>query len=144
MQRIMSKKAQERIYFVSIPLSRDSHCNQFMPEWQTSFCDIRFNPSVEGQPLQPREQAERRTEVSTLFQSLCRGTAIATRSVSACLLNKKSRFQSLCRGTAIATLLNTFLNIFGYQVSIPLSRDSHCNRAVAEALISNGYNRLFF
>ena len=32
----------------------------------------------------------------------------------------------------------------GTVVSIPLSRDNHCNRVVAEALISNGYNRLFF
>ena len=32
----------------------------------------------------------------------------------------------------------------GVHVSIPLSRDSLCNRGVAEALIFNGYNRLFF
>ena len=31
-----------------------------------------------------------------------------------------------------------------YDVSIPLSRDSLCNRVVAEALGTNGYNRLFF
>ena len=78
---------------VSIPLSRDSHCNEFSP-------------------------------VETMV----------TTKVSIPL----SR-DSHCNQEAVRKVLKTIND-----VSIPLSRDSHCNRVVAEALISNSYNRLFF
>ena len=42
---------------------------------------------------------------------------------------RKVKFQSLCRGTAIATADLNRTEWFGYDVvSIPLSRDSYCNR----------------
>ena len=64
--------------------------------------DESFNPSVEGQPLQHifiRNASDREVE----FQSLCRGTAIATRKLSEKCWRQSMTFQSLCRGTAIAT-----------------------------------------
>ena len=133
-----------------------------------------FNVSVEGQPLQ--QQRARLVElIPHKFQSLCRGTAIATANFTV-RLSRISLFQSLCRGTAIATpfsplplspavsfnpsvegqplqqpkhwlrdlisvcfnpsvegqplqLRSCYLCFHSYQpwVSIPLSRDSHCN-----------------
>ena len=86
-----------------------------------------FNPSVEGQPLQ-RVKVERITYLNG-FQSLCRGTAIATAScptLNGCRVDcfnpsiegqplqqnlmklrwtDLKRFQSLYRGTAIATVM---------------------------------------
>ena len=65
---------------------------------------VGFNPSVEGQPLQPISFGIIHGTEAGVFQSLCRGTAIAT------FLNDAmdsgddyQMFQSLCRGTAIAT-----------------------------------------
>ena len=61
---------------VSIPLSRDSHCNKTM-YLSIGTMSVCFNPSIEGQPLQPyRVDRLRCSGVS--FQSLYRGTAIAT------------------------------------------------------------------
>ena len=63
----------------------------------------RFNPSIEGQPLQLLTRFIKDEGDLKRFQSLYRGTAIATRTLvgwrSLCL----KRFQSLYRGTAIAT-----------------------------------------
>ena len=108
-----------------------------------------FNPSVEGQPLQPltcHGEDIRKKSVSIplsrdshcnmytgyernptrVFQSLCRGTAIATRQ--SCFPPRKNmQFQSLCRGTAIATSGSWNMTSALVNVSIPLSRDSHCN-----------------
>ena len=63
---------------------------------------VGFNPSVEGQPLQPKLSRVHSLIRTFRFQSLCRGTAFATSDVPrvrCCGL----RFQSLCRGTAFAT-----------------------------------------
>ena len=79
---------------------------------------MSFNPSVEGKPMQHTHMLEA-SNVRGMFQSLCRGEAYAT-------------FYSCCR------------EIRNRHVSIPLSRGSLCNRAVVEALITNGYKRLFF
>ena len=38
--------------YVSIPLSRDSHCNMLNSS-EVIVCTTGFNPSIEGQPLQP-------------------------------------------------------------------------------------------
>ena len=149
---------------VSIPLSRDSHCNNGNPLPDLPPTRFGFNPSVEGQPLQqkvspihllrkygfnpsvegqPLQQTmvELKDENITLFQSLCRGTAIATPNtltakICQCL------FQSLCRGTAIATsevIVGTTVTTL---VSIPLSRDSHCNKSITRWTFINheGFN----
>ena len=126
---------------VSIPLSRDSHCNVWIN--RSGWLQFRgFNPSIEGQPLQ-LEYDLSSPEWLRWFQSLYRGTAIAT--VVVC----SSTFDGSCFNPSIEGQPLQQADIYrtewiGYDVSIPLSRDSHCNRAVAEALISNGYNRLFF
>ena len=65
-----------RVNDVSIPLSRDSHCN------------VCINHKMKA--------------ILVGFQSLCRGTAIAT-SVNVIIVVNIRMFQSLCRGTAIAT-----------------------------------------
>ena len=85
---------------VSIPLSRDSHCNERC-SGNSMITTSGFNPSVEGQPLQPK-------------LTLTEPNGLVT-------------FQSLCRGTAIATCLSSSINFGVSTVSIPLSRDSHCN-----------------
>ena len=64
--------------------------------------NLSFNPSVEGQLLQLPVEAVPASEWE--FQSLCRGTAIATTFADSYKANSKIEFQSLCRGTAIATL----------------------------------------
>ena len=61
-----------------------------------------FNPSIEGQPLQLGENLEGGNGVY-LFQSLYRGTAIATKGYFVNDSLCKNGFQSLYRGTAIAT-----------------------------------------
>ena len=101
---------------VSIPLSRGSLCN-----------------SMTGRLIQNCLQ---------LFQSLCRGEASATLHFSM-YGSSLRKFQSLCRGEASATPFRRYPAFTGL-VSIPLSRGSLCNRAVVEALITNGYKRLFF
>ena len=125
---------------VSIPLSRDSHCNGRNPLSAGRLAES-FNPSVEGQPLQPGIATGFSTRI-TLFQSLCRGTAIATSKEPQSLI-VVSCFNPYVEGQPLQ-LISAFPPLTTKFVSIPLSRDSHCNRAVAEALISNGYNRLFF
>ena len=129
-------------WWVSIPLPRDSLCNSYeqglnmtiKKKFQslyrgTAFATLletnilvrllktSFNPSIEGQPLQPEKSFTELLEQGT-FQSLYRGSAFAT--------GKPHPRDD------------------GWIVSIPLSRDNLCNRGVAEALIFNGYNRLFF
>ena len=63
---------------------------------------MSFNPSVEGQLLQLIVYRIKIINVVDQFQSLCRGTAIAT-SMPLYWDEEFSMFQSLCRGTAIAT-----------------------------------------
>ena len=80
--------------------------------------------------------------VMVIFQHLAKGQPLQPDST--CPPARFGRFQSLYRGTAFATI-TTKENIMAIKkVSIPLPRDSLCNRDVAEALISNSYNRLFF
>ena len=67
-----------------------------------------FNPSIEGQPLQLGENLEGGNGVY-LFQSLYRGTAIATKGYFVNDSLCKNGFQSLYRGTAIATNLGAVL-----------------------------------
>ena len=86
-----------------------------------------FNPSTEGQPLQ-REIKGYRPEAN-LFQSLCRGTAIAT-TAEELSIALSDPFQSLCRGTAIATILegrNEGCNSYCFNPSVegqPLQQES--------------------
>ena len=81
---------------------------------------LSFNPSVEGQPLQ------RNIKMLNPIDVRCFNPSVEGQPLLCNLFNAHP------------------LEAVEYDVSIPLSRDSLCNRVVAEALGTNGYNRLFF
>ena len=154
-QPLQPKKAEpdHPTDWVSIPLSRDSHCNTMVYMYLGNGCmnmfqslcrgtaiatiqrlfNLRnwmcFNPSVEGQPLQHWDDVLFNNHPLE-FQSLCRGTAIATW----CIVREVKESQEV----SIPLSRDSHCNAVGakkffYQanVSIPLSRDSHCNFSVS-------------
>ena len=126
---------------VSIPLSRGSLCNTIWT-MMISLKSTRFNPSVEGKSLQQFHNPCRRTEEVT-FQSLCRGEVSATYIVHLLVYVDKFCFNPSVEGKSLQQPCE-IVSADDLSVSIPLSRGSLCNRAVVEALITNGYKRQFF
>ena len=93
------------------------------------FC---FNPSIEGQPLQPKRTVNNPRPYQGVSIPLSRDS-LCNLSSSLMIRNINSWFQSLYRGTAFATLLLSHgMNIVVLPVSIPLSRDSLCNFDMAD------------
>ena len=85
---------------VSIPLSRDSHCNSesIVLAYVAIF---GFNPSIEGQPLQP-QYAQSSANFSGVSIPLSRDSH-CNLMMRVCRKIDELKFQSLYRGTAIAT-----------------------------------------
>ena len=130
-------------------LSRDSHCNiDFMNEYPRHPTEA-FQSLYRGAAIATYQSKLHRID-KLMFQSLYRGTAIATgrnivlSDLKRCFnpsiegqplqhgmfnLTKEKimLFQSLYRGTAIATVYGVLPLHLAALVSIPLSRDSHCN-----------------
>ena len=98
-----SMTLEQKATVVSIPLSRGSLCNYTMTSLVLLQGSDRFNPSVEGKPLQPTGSSSLKVSSMHCFNPSVEGKPLQLEDLPDPKFGSAAEFQSLCRGEASAT-----------------------------------------